>query len=802
MARFYQPPRLQARKYGFELPFKEIMMTLQGKQKVQDENLNQLETILEKTPKNLFKDLDIRRSYMHEKEKRIDNIILDDEGNLQDLTGAGAAIRREARKQAKAESTGGTYWALENSYDLWDKHKTAVLANKNIGKERKNWIIKNSMKNYAGIGDKTEYSESDLFSGIVAADEVDEIEIADKYLQGWATTKIQVSGGGPGGSTKVSPTKEYLDELIKTYPEFRGVLGGDYIQTGELEYILIDDLYAGGQKALWNNQQVIDDLSQEAEQRGARNPTEIQAYVANKISEASLTVAEKYSKSHFSPKIMENWRKKKAADFAYKKSYKDWEDAQNLNILQVQSNTTQRSKSFDQIVKDRDSAVKALNASKAKLQADFMDENGNLRDEIRNNPIRYNEYRDAQASVNKARSVMNKAHRTILNQVDANNINVRGQLHTELKGVLDRMAGTSGIKPTDPAYQELANLYEQGIAPILNNTSNVELARITYDEKNYSPELVSAIKQIATTLYDKGVKSMGMGSKEEEILDNIQMINAHIFGVSLNIDQEVEDRIKNNQGGKIHYSSNYTGMFSYSGSGTTDKGIFGAWADKITSLVTKGHGVWADPNTGSPFNPLQTLKSMGGSEGITAPVAIPTKQRDPDTGETIYLLSATDKATNKAIQIAFTPQAGSDNSFDQDQLEISYKMIKSAYSKESQPTFRHDFETATEMMGQTQYSRDIASSGIENAPNGSEVLLNNATFLVKTPQGHYALYPSIENKSGHKVPDYKKPFKDSRTFGRDISPGKRTNVFRTLREIYQLLGEADYARLKNQYKGR
>lgn len=792
MARFFKAPTVQPIDYGFDLPFKEILGVLQNKQKVQDTNLANLEQILEKVPKAKEADFDVRRNFLAERQKRIDNLIADEKGMLKDLTGASGLIRQEARKQLKEERPGGKYWALNQSYDIWEKYTEDIKKNDKISQERKNWLLAESENRYKGIGEKEEYSEYDLFQGIIAQDEVDEFKIVDEALDGWDSNKIQIAKG-PDGTTRISPTQEYLDELSKKYPEYASVLNGDYFQTGELEYVLMDDLVEHGTNILYNNQSVVQDLKQEAEQKGLTDPVMQQAYIQQKIGEAVNAAAEKYSYAKFSPKTIENWRAKKAVDQAYKKSYAKWEDARNMRTLQIDNRTQQRGVKVSEIYDIKKTSQEALDVGKEKIK-EYLNPDGTVKQSVKDNPVRYDAYLQAKQNIVNARGQIAKANNILKNQVDMSKLDLKSStistLDTKVNTLIDDL-------PVDETTKnQVAKLYNDLVVDKINNYDSQELNQYLLDYGELPKGLSDVLTVFQSRLNDLGIEGSQAGPLKAvnyRIKNLGTEFKTDILASSNNaLQRAVSENVPLSK--DIDFTTTYPVMSSYSGAGAGFSGALGAYQKGLEDAVKRGVGTWVNPVTGDPLDPNLKVASLGGD--LSKVKIDPSVKYDPELGVPVFVLSTQHKKTGEQIQFAIAATPETANSFQSNTAEIAVSMFEASFAKESEREKKSDFERGAYMLGQVRYAKDVAESGILLSPPGKNALIANENiFIEKTPENYFAMYP-VKVVNGRKVPDYEKPIPDSRKYSN--TPG--TTIFKSENEIYQQLGEAIYHREKNKIR--
>jgi hypothetical protein len=78
MARYFDAPVVQPIDYGFQLPYQEIMYTLQNKQKSQDENVAKLGTMYAEQKDAIDIDNPLRNKYINDRTSRLDKLMYEE----------------------------------------------------------------------------------------------------------------------------------------------------------------------------------------------------------------------------------------------------------------------------------------------------------------------------------------------------------------------------------------------------------------------------------------------------------------------------------------------------------------------------------------------------------------------------------------------------------------------------------------------------------------------------------------------------------------------------------------------------
>jgi hypothetical protein len=779
MARFYKTPVLTPVDYGFKMPYQEIMGVLQRKQKEQDTALATLQKYAtDEGPNARQPDFDIRRDFMSQREQRLDKLMFDDNGRLRDFTGMSGEILNEARTRSKEEKAGGTYWALENSYQRELDYIKSIKDNKNIGDDRKNRLIQfSSLRNSQGIGEKDEYGIEDLYGGIVAAKEVNEHKIISDVLKDWPASQIQVSTGLDGEAV-VNPTQEQLDQLMAKNSEYKKVLGGDYIQTGTLEYVLVDDLYNEGLKMLSNNTEIMDDISQEAMLLGL-TPQQQQLYVKNKLEETAMAVAKEYSKSKFTPKTFDNWRRKKNVDLANGKALIDYEDARKMRTMSVSTGTTQRTMQLGDITNMRKTASDLIKTSTAKIKEEYLNPDGTVKEEVRNNKVRMAEYQDLLAKRSQAMSQVNNANTILSNYMDDKTFNIKDMSIEGVKNTIgDILYDLKFDNIPDEKRTAIKDLYEKDLVPFLEKYDSKTL-REHYLAKGSLPEdITNKIQEAQNTL-----NTLLQGEDINMPYDVANFTEDVVGNITASADTRFEGYVNSNPTQEIPYTSDFTAMRSFSGSGSGFSGILGAYTKEVENIIRLGNGNWINPVTKDEIDPMKQLIEMGGDPSKMQVSA--GEKFDDALGTHTYLITSVNKKTGEAIRFQINADQNTSNSLKANFAEIAVQMAESSKAQESNTSKIKDHRRSTLLLGQNRFATEIQTSLIEHSVPGSKVFLDNNNFvLVKTPENYYALYPT--KKVGNRmVADTQRPITDFRKY----SDTQGTPIFKSLNEVYQLLGE-------------
>jgi hypothetical protein len=340
MARYFQAPVMQPADYGYEMPFAQKMGYLQKQQQLQDQGRAAVESLYDVGQLNALKqDYAERDKLINARYEETDALMTDENGNLRDFRNIKPAVTSIARRRAKEEQSGGKWAAISNNYAAAQAYQEEIgkMHEKGeIGIKRKDALIADAFAQYTGIGEKDQFGAFNRFSGRTAAKEVDDIQIAYDYAKDVAFQKLQAAGLVTEDGRLLSD-EEAAAQMDS--PAFKKVLGGDYIQTGSVEYRTMETIKRVTESALYSNNQLKEDILQEAWQNGMDTPELQEAYYDQKINTLAMNAADKYASTKFDPKVMSNWRREKAVDLANAKSAIDYEKQKESHTFEWNTTT-------------------------------------------------------------------------------------------------------------------------------------------------------------------------------------------------------------------------------------------------------------------------------------------------------------------------------------------------------------------------------------------------------------------------------------------------------------------------------
>lgn len=819
MARFFKAPTLQPVDYGYKMPFNEIYGALQKKQQEQDTNTAAFQELQDSVINTKEQDFALRNAKLQNRRSRIDALMYDEEGNVKDLTGMSSVVRKEARLQATEEMTGGQVWALESTLKKSDEYVAQVqkqFEKGDISKDRRDWGVATSESQYTqrgGLGQKDEYGQSDLFSGISLAKEVNEFEIAADYVQGWRSDQIQTAYT-PGSPGTVRFDDKYLEELQQKYPEmgYQGPKGAskDYVQTGTLEYVLFNEVYEGAFTKLANDQDVVQDLRQEAQQKGAQTQEQISQYVMQKIGDASEEAAEKESHFKFSPNIRESWRAKERVQQRNRISLEQWKLDQQPDDFNVGST---------------DRAVRTVSSGNVKEEIEKL--NGSLqltndkisKYETKNgfkDPNYFNKLPPAEKAEAEAEYEQLLEERSII-QAQKNRQNevlvdlagksgavdeLPGQLDTYLGGMFGNMTHVLGISNDSPEYQQAADLYTKEVAPLINNLSPEDLAAAV--SSGEIPGLRVAIEGIYNVLESTGSerkypKGGLTGSKGYLSVDQIVEGFTEIVKVPMQQAAESTD---------VTYTTDYQEITP--GVQTNKDKLFRMTKD-LTQRVKSGSIQLVNPDFTPVANIEETiwdyLKDGDYQYDKKKGIQEVTHTMNYDKhgyGAPVVLVKVYDTA-GQPQTIPLYVDKTSDNSVEANMADMAIGKIHGAEQLKGDVKARETYLNAANILGKTVYARKFSKANIRHMPKNTDRVITtprgDKLMVRKTNEGQYSVF---EAKKDPYTDDYIKVTDTDKGSGGALREhglyGDESDfIFKTENDLYRWFGELEYDAQKNRH---
>lgn len=799
MARYFQAPDLQPLQYGPEMPFQEIMAVLQQKQKLQDTTIAEGNALRDPTIKALEKDYGLRDRVLGSIQSNLDRIMYDDKGRLKDLsTGAARAeIQKEARRQANLKKTGGVWWGLETSYNNWEKYEKDIdemYKGSKIGADRLNFLKSQSMARYQGIKQQGNHF-TNLFTGIDAAKEEDEVKYAIDLTDGYKSNQVQISTI-PGGLVERSVTPEYLAELKKKYPDMISLQNGAYLQDGTLEYVLYDEVYNFAFTNLANNKSIMADLVQEAQQYGATTNEEINKYVTEKIEYAAHQGASKSSYFKFDPNIRENWQARIAREHAYRKAEIDYENALRERTMDVSLGEQTVEIQGDKLIQQRDAAELNLEKAKKDLQS-FLNKDGTVRGEVLNDPLLMEQYTKANNDYLRINLEYNQLTETINGVTSSKGITYASTIATTVLGDAKKAEGFKSVFGTKSNKDNLAQweAARNAFQGRLKNYSQAQLAEFSRTDQ-WPEDLKAGLEQVkhaekkimdVALNTDKGeyqqkVKQHYYWSSAFSSWDNLQgaairdlstretftgeYTSATGYKIRENIKKETDAALK---GSKVAINKEVSSRIGLD-SGDTNKAFITQYNKALTSALTsQSVQLNTIDGTGTRISDVNawaaSIASAAGSDWKVAEVsATSTGQWDPMTGEKVNQISTVivnNKGQRKTVSTAVIAAPGTHNNISELAIEGGYKMVNSAGSNHSEAYTKTQVVNGTKEIGWGIYGKSYAQSngqysaaGLSNQP--IPVSKNGVTpdfFLKKHDNGTFTIQAAVKGKDGKFQPD-------------------------------------------------
>lgn len=686
MARYFQAPVMQPADYGYEMPFVQKKAFMDQQQAMQDQGRSAVEGLYDVGQLNALKqDYGTRDKLINRRYEETDALLTDDEGNLKDLRNIKPAVTSIARRRAKEEQSGGAWNAINNNYAaaISYQNEIAELHKKGeIGIQRKDALISDAFSNYSGIGSKDEFGAFNGFSGKTAAKEVDDIQIAYDYAKDVAFQKLQAAG--VIDQNGLLADNETIENVMNS-SKFKSVMGGMYVQTGSVEFRTMETINNITKSALYSNNQLKEDIMQEAWQSGYSTPEQQAAYYEQKVNALSLNAAEKYASVKFSPQVKKNWMYEKQIDLKNGKALIDYEKAKELNTLEWNTTTQDYKIAKPQELNKQISAgTKRIGALKEKINHIKNKENP-TGEELDN----LHEY---EVDLQKA-ELQNHAWERQQQAVGAGLIKTKGK-------------GYGYGKATDAAF----DLFLGGVSGTSANTSaevkafKAQTMEFLKNETELTEEEIVA-KMMSGTLFNHEVSGKKVS---DHILDiakanDTKRAQPWLYRTTGNDSYNkvmkgdnydmsgyfTKDVNSINNGGGFEISQNVTAQ-------DAESGALRFFNKGLTQLVTDGSPDLTDVGTGGTFDALKLVQDLNGKR-MGKVQAYDLKEPHPITGspQALVVINYTDRnGKSQKIQRKVTTQNGTNtaNSIWKNKRVFAGEKIKSAQARGSQPTAVADLE--------------------------------------------------------------------------------------------------------------
>jgi hypothetical protein len=833
MARFFQAPIVQPMDYGFKLPFNEIMGALRMKQQEQDTAVAELGKIYDDTANSLAVDYPLRDAYLADKQRRIDSIMYDAQGNLQDLTGKTREIQAEARRQISEKKSGGIHWGVEGSLDNRTKYNESVEKNEKITADQKIYLTERSDYEYnikGGLGKPQGpnglYSEQQLYQGIKPANYVDIEKVGDGYGKDAGDSQIQISG------VQIDPkTSQVLggeDGL------FKDVHNGMFVQTGTLLTKTYDQIFNATANGLTTNKEALEYMEQEARtiawKAGNKNPTQeqIQQHIDTRILEESDRIAHKYMSAKFQPMVYQHWRNAKAADHRYKMAQIDYEKAKDLKPIETPINTVQNVINTKDLFTKRTTTEESLKAAKEKV-ASMTGPDGKLLPMFASDPSRVQEFKAAQNQARLAQLQLDGLKNTedlILKKQGYNDANIAIATVEQVLG-----SYLQGNEERDKVVKEHSNSLISYIV-----TGKYNLATLNPDDlkkvKNFNDQIqhyAGNFEEIER-VYDKGMRDRainlmsGNHPKElEKLLGSRNYGDANNPGVFM-MNQLQSSFKKRREDAIVNASNNInaTGGLNFTAEGTTLTSTDSPTASYLTAVNTSATEEFKKNNyaglvvsqglyAGEEFTPATLLKGVSGYEGgqvksIKIDVMPQNTSGIGRGGKPQWRISGeilnSDGKKPKIIEIVTTLDPKKASSLVAARDEAAMQMLENVADKRSEQYAQEVWSSATQMLGgSTDLMYNMFDQLDTAASEGAEQVIKDSDGrpligVRKNYGGTWSFFEPFKDSKG----DWKVEFNPDRiikdTRANHYNTGK--TEFQHITDLQELVGEKVYDIKRNR----
>jgi hypothetical protein len=753
MARYFQAPVMQPVDYGYSMPFQEKMAYLQQQQGLQDEGRTAVESLYDVGQLNALKqDYAERDKLINQRYDEVDQLMTDDKGNLRDFRNIKPAVTAIARRRAKEEQSGGKWSAIASNYaaaQAYQKDISDMHSKGEIGIKRRDALISDAFSSYAGIGEKDMLGAYNTFSGRTAAKEVDDITIAYDYAKDVAFQKIQAAGLITKDGRLLTDTEA---EAQMNSPEFKTVMGGMYVQTGSVEYRTMETIKRVTESALYSNNQLKEDILQEAWQNGYTTPEMQEAYYDEKINILAVNAADKYASTKFDPKLTKNWMLEKQIELKNGKTLIDYEKQKESNTMEWNTATNkykiEKPQELQTKIKAGNERVKFLQEDIARLESkenrtaeenDLLDSH---KSELSRTQVQVNGWNEQQKSVGKTivaqkgeGYIYGKAEKAAVdyftNNVSGSFANTTAEVKAFKAGLKDLFAN-SGVPEEDIAAAMLSG----------------DLFAMDFNGQ----KLGEAIQDLAT--------ESGVTFSQPFLYNQVSKKdhNKAVHGENIDMSHYLQSDIRtiNNSGG-FEMDQDATAMMA-------SEGAQKDYNEGLTTMVVNGQADMLMSNGKGDFDYNKMVKGLK-AKSIGKSEVFDVKEPHPITGEPQALLVVNYKDKNdkpKQHRVLLTPPAGTNTSsaMVKNKRIASNQKIENALTRKHDPVAVRDLQEGASDYGMTKFvgtdiqqvdNLDIGETKMVIIPGSEDAPIYFAKALDGTLRAGYA---TPDGNGGWLKPDF------------------------------------------------
>jgi hypothetical protein len=746
MARYFQAPVMQPVDYGYSMPFQEKMMYLQQQQQLQDQGRAAVESLYDVGQLNALKqDYTDRDKIINHRYEETDALMTDENGNLRDFRNIKPAVTAIARRRAKEEQSGGKWAAIANNYaaaQAYQKEIEEYHKKGEIGIRRKDALISDAFSSYKGIGDKDELGAYNRFSGRSAAKEVDDIQIAYDYAKDVAYQKLQASG--IIDKNGVLADDETIENIMNS-SDFKSVMGGMYVQSGSVEFRTMETIHNITKSALYSNNQLKEDILQEAWQGGLTDPEQQEAYYAQKVEALAVNAAEKYASVKFSPNLTKNWMLEKQVELSNAKAVVDYEKQKEMNTLQWNTTTS------DYKIKNPAELGKSIESSHSKIKS--------IQDKIQ---------------ILKNKKTLSPTDEDNLTKLEMDLDRTKVQLHAWERQ--QEAVGQTIIKNkgkgygVDKATEATIDFLLGGVTGTVGNT-NAEVASFTKEVKDFFatsgiPEDKIVGAMMSGNLFSLEVEGKTVGDHLKEIRDNNNLSRAQPW-LYRNVGKEEYEKAM--EGGAVetaHYFDkdvkqiNNEGGFTVNMQATAqtaDAGALKFYNKGMSTVLLEGAPDLINATTGTTFDALKEVQAAKG-KSVTSLEAYDLMEPHPETGMPMTMAVITYKDQNNKTQqlrrVVTTPQgSNTTKSILKNKRVAAAEMIESALTRANDPDSDQDLAEGSINYGYTKFSGSEVMK-LQKLKPGSTTMLtmpgveDAPIFVNRTSTGQFKFGYGIRQEDG------------------------------------------------------
>lgn len=753
MARYFKAPVLQPVDYGFKMPVEKIYGVMQQEQQKHSKTLEELQNLYDVGKLDAVDiDYDNRNNLIQERYDEVEAALYDENGNIKDLRSAGPIVQKIARRRAKQEQAGGEWHSIQKNYDdkiEYDKRIDELLDKGEITAERSQLLKARSYQDYVmkgGVaGQRGINGAYATYNGIDPVKNLDRQKVSDAYGKDVAMQRLQAAqiilkDGSLNTQATINASAENLYQSM-----------GEFVQSGTMEFRTLETIMGITYKEMASDHRLIEDLTQEALLMNPEATEEdITKYIDGQLMKHSQTTAEKYAQTLFSPKIMQDWKKKLDYRHALKLKEIDYEKRKESTVIigtgkgaktQIKSPTEMRAK-----IKDRSGLIRAKRDA---IKASYPDPSKLSKLEKEQYDAEVQELAAMERDQASDKKIIYSAYEGVLSQ-EKNKTQAINAVSKSLAGMLLKTS-----YPSDEAVKvtgEYINEYVTELAAKEGTTYGQALAQVILDEGGIAAMTTSKnleeYMKVKGLDMDEEMSSFQFNSKEskdayravtrgESVLDPV---NGKYLERAQNSALTILDPLL--EGAEVDVQINPEII-------AADKGDFKSGEKMITQLFLQGQ-VQAKfaGNTSQAFN-IDTWMEEVGVESYSDVRFNFSKTTHHNNGEIVIQVSAKGKGKKgkSSMQSTYIIVERGNTAFNQindTYFEYGARQIEDATANTTSPGFNKDFSNGAIIAGSSELRKTDFYYRMSNLKQGQTTAITayggtDVDYHIRKVKGGYVI---------------------------------------------------------------